>query len=148
MKRSSIHDLWALAHHHCLMTGLRSFVCLLHLVNATPHPVGLMIYSFRADGQLLCVHGPVLAPLSVTLSFSTLQWLLLLPLKRTLRGLLALLLDQLVMLVHQGVIHLIDYLSGGFGAASSCEDVGWHMLGVRIVELILSKASSCFRGQS
>jgi hypothetical protein len=48
----------------------------------------------------------------MALSFSTFQWLLLLPLRKTLGGLLALLLNQQLMLVHQGVIHLIDNLSG------------------------------------
>lgn len=82
------------------MTGLRSFGCVLHRVPTATHPVGLIIYTFRTDGQLLCVHGPVLAPLSMALSFSTLQWLLLLPLRKPLGRLLALLLDQLVMLLH------------------------------------------------
>lgn len=95
MKRSSIHDFGALARHHWVMTGLRSFGCVLHWVPAATHPVGL-----RTDGQLLCVHGPVLAPLSMALSFSTLQWLLLLPLRKSLGGLLALLLNELMMLVH------------------------------------------------
>ena len=95
MKRTCVHDFWALTSHTWVMIGLRSFGCVLHRVPAAPHPVGL-----RADGHLLCVHGPVLAPLPMTLSFGTLQWLLLLPLRRTLRGLLALLLNQLLMLVH------------------------------------------------
>jgi len=77
------------------MAWLRSFGSILRRVPAAPHPVGL-----RTDGHLLCFHGPVLAPLPMTLSFGTLQWLLLLPLGRTLRGLLALLLNQLLMLVH------------------------------------------------
>ena len=124
------------------MTGLRKFGCVLHRVPTATHPIGL-----RTAGQLLCVHGPVLAPLSMALSFSTLQWLLLLPLRKPLGGLLALLLNQLVMLVHQGVIHLIDYLSCRFGPAPSCEDLRWHMLGLRVVVLILAMGS-WFRGQS
>ena len=132
MKRRRVHDFWALAHHHWVMTGFRRFSSMYHRVPTAPHPV-----SLRGEGQLLCVHGPVLAPLPMTLIFSTLQWLLLLPLHRALRGLLALLLNQLLMLVHQSVIHLIDDLSGRLGPTPSCEDVGRHMLGLLVVELIL-----------
>ena len=95
MKRTCVHDFWALTSHHWVMAWLRSFGSVLHRVPTATNPVGL-----RTDGHLLCVHGPVLAPLPMTLSFGTLQWLLLLPLGRTLRGLLALLLNQLLMLVH------------------------------------------------
>jgi len=95
MNSTCVHNFWALARYHWVMAWLRSFGSILRRVPAAPHPVGL-----RTDGNLLCVHGPVLAPLPMTLSFGTLQWLLLLPLGRTLRGLLALLLNQLLMLVH------------------------------------------------